>query len=1307
MIKIPTTKSVGCIRLFVLACVLLSSQFCFSQEESVAMRWSEVQLSCIRKDAARPTVQARNLYHSAIIMYDAWAAYDDDANTVFLGKTLGDFYCPFDGVMLNEDVQAAQEKALSYAMYRFLTDRYQPFAPTPSGAPANNWVTFMSGYVNGLMTELGYDPSITSTDYSDGDPAKFGNYLAMRMQEYGLQDGSNQQNNYANLYYQTVNGNLFMEQPGNPLQYDGNRWQPLSLTTSLDQNGLPVANGSPALSAEWGRVTPFSLTEDQYQIFQRDGYDWKVYLDQGAPPMLDTTSAVERQWDEDFFRWGFAVVAIWHSFHDTADGVLKDISPNSIGNVDTDAFPVTFEEYKAFYNEFEGGEIGTGYDINPITGSPYAEQIVPRADYSRVLSEYWADGPNSETPPGHWFKNINSIITHPLFERRWEGQGDLIDALEFDVRSYLALGGAIHDVAVACWGEKGYYDSTRPVMAIRYMIDHGQCSDINAPNYDPAGIPLVPGYIEVVQEGDELAGANNENVGKVKLYTFRGPVAATGMDGVGWILGERWWTFQRRTFVTPPFPGYYSGHSTYSRAAAEVLTRITGSEYYPGGLGEFVANPGYLAASSGPSQTISLQWAKYADAADQCSLSRIYGGLHPPQDDIPGRRVGRIIGPQAFDYASSFMHGTPHITALTSNLDVINDAEVGNTLTVTANFSLMMDMNSIPTLVFPNVDLSSALSYVGGEWLNSTTYQFNYTINDSNEEFANVVGKVEDALNVDGVEVIPANAVLFDLDTQNPSVLNAEFANNIIADLTTALGQTNFTINFDEEMNTAVIPTITLNGTGIAGVVFNESLSSWNSTTEFNAVFDLSDANVTALDATVDVVNAQDILGNTQDVFSATDMLDVDTENPMVSTFNTSGALVNASMIGGQFTIQAVYSENMDNAIDAQITFAGGSIANTLALSSEGWLNENTYQWIYDVLSSVEEVTFITSQINISAKDLFGNNQVAYTNSNPFDIDTQVPAVTLFSTSDNLLLDADVASEAVSFTVEFDDQMNESIMPEFTFSEDVAGDLVLNTTASSWNDDQSFTAVFDLVDFDSEIFDVQTAVISAYDLGGNNISEEVNLEMLLDIDTFEPTVLYVVPSASAITVSDIGTATFYLDIVYNQPMASTSTPVVTFPIEDVAGAISYNGGASSWINETTFRAVYNVNDVDVYAQNVDVTVESATDPSTNIQNGSPNANKFSILLTTGVDEFGVIETSSIYPNPVKSGMDLTITMTEIPADLTIAVLDIQGKLISNLPIRNQLGNQVVVSTEGIAAGNYFVVLHSKKESASFQITVTQ
>ena len=59
--------------------------------------------------------------------------------------------------------------------------------------------------------------------------------------------------------------------------------------------------------------------------------------------------------------------------------------------------------------------------------------------------------------------------------------------------------------------------------------------------------------------------------------------------GVGWILAENWWPYQRPTFVTPNFSGYVSGHSTYSRAAAEVLTLLTGNPFFPGGMGEFIA----------------------------------------------------------------------------------------------------------------------------------------------------------------------------------------------------------------------------------------------------------------------------------------------------------------------------------------------------------------------------------------------------------------------------------------------------------------------------------------------------------------------------------------------------------------------------------------------------------------------------------------------------------------------------------------------------------------------------------------------
>jgi len=47
----------------------------------------------------------------------------------------------------------------------------------------------------------------------------------------------------------------------------------------------------------------------------------------------------------------------------------------------------------------------------------------------------------------------------------------------------------------------------------------------------------------------------------------------------------------------------------------------------------------------------------YYDAADQCSLSRIWGGIHPLQDDLPGRIIGRDIGKDAFNLAEQYFSG--------------------------------------------------------------------------------------------------------------------------------------------------------------------------------------------------------------------------------------------------------------------------------------------------------------------------------------------------------------------------------------------------------------------------------------------------------------------------------------------------------------------------------------------------------------------------------------------------------------------------------------------------------------------------
>ena len=362
----------------------------------------------------------------------------------------------------------------------------------------------------------------------------------------------------------------------------------------------------------------------------------------------------------DYYRWGFSLVSNWGAHLDPNDGVLWDISPASIGNLELNNFPENWSDYREFYDMATLNKY-PGHEVNPIIDEPYQKQEVPRGDYARVLAEFWADGPDSETPPGHWFVILNSINDNPQLIKKLMGDGELLTNLEWDVKSYFILGGAMHDAAISAWSIKGWYDYIRPISAIRHLSDLGQSTDSLLPNYHPLGVPLIEGKIELILEDDPLLDLSEENLHKIKLYTWKGHELITNPEvesaGVGWILAEDWMPYQRPSFVTPPFAGYISGHSTYSRAAAEVLTQLTGSPYFPGGLGEFLAKKKeYLVFEDGPSVDVRLQWATYRDASDQCSLSRIWGGIHPPADDIPGRLIGAKVGQDAFEFAVPYFN---------------------------------------------------------------------------------------------------------------------------------------------------------------------------------------------------------------------------------------------------------------------------------------------------------------------------------------------------------------------------------------------------------------------------------------------------------------------------------------------------------------------------------------------------------------------------------------------------------------------------------------------------------------------------
>lgn len=623
----------------------LSSQ----EEHSVAREWNEIVLEAIRNDFARPTVHARNLWHTSVAMYDIWSVVTDSGEPFLLGDTIGNFQSSFEGLTLNleeEEEAAYLDEAITYAVANLIMSRFQ-FSPDYQSTARSLFQ---------LLDDRGYDFDLRKEGFPmDTTAAAFGYYVAQEVIAFGNEDNSNENIDYNNLYYNPVNDPVLVTDAGNDSLNNPNRWQPLAFDRFIDQSGNEFLGNIPSfLGAEWGKVTPFALQTEDLDIYTDDfDNEYYVYHDPGAPPMLNAEGTGQSSED---YKWGFAMVSIWSSMLDKDDGVMWDISPGTIGNgVD---LPTTFEGYKSYYKLFEGGDGSQGRTINPVTGAPYEVQIVPRADYTRVLAEFWADGPDSETPPGHWFSILHNVMDHPSFERKWEGTFAM-DPLEYDVKAFFTLGGTMHDAAVTAWGIKGWYDYVRPISVIRYMASKGQSSDPALENYNPHGLPLIPDYIEVVEEGDPLAEEDSTIVGEIKVKAWKGPDFIEDPDsdvaGVDWIRGEAWWPYQRPTFVSPPFAGYISGHSCYSRAAADVLTMMTGDEYFPGGMGVFpIEKDNFLVFEKGPSVDMELQWATYRDASDQTSLSRIWGGIHPPQDDIPGRLIGVELAIDAYAKASSY-----------------------------------------------------------------------------------------------------------------------------------------------------------------------------------------------------------------------------------------------------------------------------------------------------------------------------------------------------------------------------------------------------------------------------------------------------------------------------------------------------------------------------------------------------------------------------------------------------------------------------------------------------------------------------
>ena len=247
------------------------------------------------------------------------------------------------------------------------------------------------------------------------------------------------------------------------------------------------------------------------------------------------------------------------------------------------------------------------------------------SDRDKFVAEFWADGPRTESPPGHWNQLAHGVIAR-------DGLG-LADSVEL----FFALNAGLLDASIATWEAKRHYDYIRPATAIRFLF------------------------------------------GGQQIAAWAGPDRGTEL-----IDGKDWSPYQKLDFVTPPFPEYVSGHSTFSRASAEVLTRFVArhkglavedeaaGRFYDGSsrtlqdidgdgeldlLGEFTAPAGSFVIESGPAEDVVLRWESFREAADEAGISRLYGGIHIQDGDLRGRELGREIGTRVFALAQRHFDG--------------------------------------------------------------------------------------------------------------------------------------------------------------------------------------------------------------------------------------------------------------------------------------------------------------------------------------------------------------------------------------------------------------------------------------------------------------------------------------------------------------------------------------------------------------------------------------------------------------------------------------------------------------------------
>ena len=239
----------------------------------------------------------------------------------------------------------------------------------------------------------------------------------------------------------------------------------------------------------------------------------------------------------------------------------------------------------------------------------------------KSIVEFMRDGPRSTGQSGHWLEFARDVSRRDHHD------------LDRDVKMFFVVANTAFEAFIASWDSKRFYDTARPFALVR-----------------------------VVQQ----LFARNSIIG------YLGPGR-----GFGVIPAERWKPYSPGTFVTPPFPGYVSGHSTVSGACGKMLERFTGSDRFgafhhhvAGQATEPDASAAQMQAMNGvpakglpADKRVTIALPTFTATADLAGLSRIMGGYHIRADNLAGLALGRAVAEHAWPKYQAYFDGTATVLA--------------------------------------------------------------------------------------------------------------------------------------------------------------------------------------------------------------------------------------------------------------------------------------------------------------------------------------------------------------------------------------------------------------------------------------------------------------------------------------------------------------------------------------------------------------------------------------------------------------------------------------------------------------------